>query len=189
MLGMRLVRLIEGHAEALSRGLAEQIRILERTSDFRMIPAKELRLAATEIYRNLGEWLLQKTEGDIAIQFRAIGARRASEGIRLQQLVWALMLTRDHLWRFLQREAFADNAVELHGELELHQQLNRFFDCAIYYAILGYQEGQQPPAAEGDLRRAGKLTPPVRLMSEADDVQPKLKLMKSSQSPAPSPAR
>lgn len=55
MLGIRLVRLIEQHSEALSRGLSEQIRSAERTSDFKQIPSKDLRLAATEVYRNLGE--------------------------------------------------------------------------------------------------------------------------------------
>lgn len=143
MLGIRLVRLIEKHSEKLSQGLAQRIRSSERTSDFSKIAPKDLRLAATEVYRNLGEWLLQKTESDIASRFKAVGSRRAAEGIRLHQLVWALMLTRDHLWHFLQREAFADNIVELHGELEFHRQLNQFFDYAVYYAVLGYQEAVQ----------------------------------------------
>lgn len=165
MLGIRLVRMIEKHSEALSRGLSEQIRSSERTSDFSKIPAKDLRLAATEVYRNLGEWLLQKTETDIAANFRAIAARRAAEGIRLPQFVWALMLTRDHLWHFLQREAFADNVVELHGELEFQQQLNQFFDYAIYYAILGYQEAGLQSMRKSELRRAQDLAVSIGLMS------------------------
>jgi hypothetical protein len=160
MLGIRLVRLIEAHAEALSQGLAQRIRNSERTSDFNKIPARNLRLAATEVYRNLGEWLLQKTESDIASRFRCVGSRRATEGISLHQTVWALVLTRDYLWHFLQREAFADNVIELHGEMEFHRQLEQFFDIAIYYAIVGYQEAvqrglpkQKPPdiAESGDV--------------------------------------
>ena len=95
MLAMRFVRLIEAHSEVLSKGLTEQIRKSDRTSDFRKIPAQELRLAATEVYRNLGEWLLQKTENDIAARFRAVASRRAAEGISLHQFVWALILSRD----------------------------------------------------------------------------------------------
>src|SRR5215471_4838698 len=72
MLAMRLVRLIEAHSEALSQGLAKEIRKSDRTTDFRKIPPEELRLAAIEVYRNLEEWLLQKTEADIAERFRAI---------------------------------------------------------------------------------------------------------------------
>jgi hypothetical protein len=166
MLGMKLVRLIEAHSEALSRGLMEQIRKSERTSDFRKIPPNDLRLAAAEVYRNLGEWLLQKTESDIANRFRSIAARRLAEGIGLHQTVWALMLTRDHLLRFLRREAFADNIVELHGELELQQMLNQFFDRAVYYVILGYDEARQQCAPKSDLRRVQELAISIGLMPE-----------------------
>ena len=59
MVGLNLARLIERHAERLARGVTEQIRMSERTSDFRKIPAQDLQLAAVDVYRNLGEWLLQ----------------------------------------------------------------------------------------------------------------------------------
>ncbi len=64
---------------------------------------------------------------DIESRFRAIGTRRAAEGVGLHQFVWALITSRDHLWHLLQREAFACNVVELYGELELHQMLTQFF--------------------------------------------------------------
>ena len=143
MLALKLVRLIERHSEALAQGLTEQIRKSERTSDFRRIEPAELQLAAAEVYRNLGEWLLQKTEKDIEGRFRAIGTRRAAEGVGLHQFVWALLISRDHLWRFLQRESFADTVVELHGEMELHQMLNQFFDLALYHGIQGYDQARQ----------------------------------------------
>jgi hypothetical protein len=111
MLAMRLVKLIEAHSGELCRDLTEQIAESERTSDFRRIPPEELRLAASEVYRNLGEWLLQKTESDIEARFRSVAARREAEGIRLPQFVWALLLSRDRLWHFLRRESFADNVV------------------------------------------------------------------------------
>ena len=167
MLGIRLVRLIEEHSAELARGLTTQIRQSERTSDFREIPAEDLRLAAAEVYRNLGEWLLQKTEEDIGARFRAVGARRAAESIRLHQLIWALLLSREHLWRFLRHQAFADNIVALHGEMELQRVLSRFFDQAIYYAVLGYQEagGCSP---KGDLARARDLAVAIGLMASQD---------------------
>jgi|SRR5579862_3838713 len=166
MLGIRLVRLIEAHSEALARGLTEQIRKSERTPEFRKIPARDLRLAATELYRNLGEWLLNKTDADIARRFKAVAAQRVGQGIPLHEFVWALMLTRDHLWHFLRQEAFADNIVELHAELELHQLLSQFFDRAIYYAMIGYEEVGQPLEGKSDLERARDLVVSIGLMSQ-----------------------
>ena len=82
MLRLKLVRLIEKHSEELVGGLTEQIHLSEHTSDFRRIPAAELDLAAAEVYRNLGEWLLQKINKDIETRFRANGARGAGRGSR-----------------------------------------------------------------------------------------------------------
>lgn len=154
MLGMKLVRLIEAHSEALSQGVVNVIRASERTSDFRAIPREDLQRRVCEVYRNLGEWLLQKTEGDIAIRFKAVATRRAAEGIRLPQFIWALMLTRDHLLHFLRHEAFADNVVALYGELELHQLLDQFYDRAVYHAIVGYEEASSKGRTRSSLNRA-----------------------------------
>jgi hypothetical protein len=165
MLGTRLVRLIERHSEVLSGGLTEVIRKTERTSDFRKISPQQLQAAVLDVYRHLGEWLLQKTESEIEGRFRAVGARRAGEGIRLEQMIWGLMLSRDHLLRFLRREGFADSIVLLHGELEVHQLLNQFFDRAIYYAILGYEAGRQQQDSKNELARARGLAIAIGLMS------------------------
>jgi hypothetical protein len=166
MLAMKLVRLIEKHSEALSRELMEQVLKSELTCDFQKIPQEDLRLAATDLYRNLGEWLLQKRESDIANRFKAVAAERVAEGIQPQQMVWALMLTRDHLWRFLREEAFADSILQLHAELELLQLLNQFFDRAIYYAIQGYEEAEERRRRKTDWHRAQELAVSIGLMAE-----------------------
>jgi hypothetical protein len=164
---MRLLRLIEAHSDDLSRGLSEKILTSERTSDFRKIQPEDLRLAAAEVYRNLGEWLLQKPENDIEVRFRAAGARRAADGVRLHQMVWALQLSREHLWQFLRRQSLADNVVALYGEMELQRLLNQFFDRAIYYAVLGYEEaGHCSP--KGELARARDLAISIGLMAAQD---------------------
>ena len=149
MLALRLVRLIEEHSEELAAGLTDKLRKSERTCDFCKVSPEELCLAAAEIYRNLGAWLLQKTETDIAERFNALAARRAREGVGLHQFVWALMISRNHLWQFLQRKAFPDNIVQLSGKLELQQMLDQFFDRAVYYSVLGYQETEDRNGARG----------------------------------------
>lgn len=166
MLGMKLVRLIEAHSEALSQGVVNVIRASERTSDFRAIPREDLQRRVCEVYRNLGEWLLQKTEGDIAIRFKAVATRRAAEGIRLPQFIWALMLTRDHLLHFLRHEAFADNVVALYGELELHQLLDQFYDRAVYHAIVGYEETSTKVRTRSGLNRAEPVLSPSTIPAQ-----------------------
>jgi hypothetical protein len=140
MLGLNLVHLIEKHSEELALGLTEEVRNSARTCEFKKIPRDELHLAALEVYRNLEAWLMQKKENDVGKRFRAIAARRAAQGVSLRQLVWALVISRNHLWRFLRQESFVETLLEVFGELEVLQLLNQFFDRATYYSVLGYEE-------------------------------------------------
>jgi hypothetical protein len=140
MIGTRLVHLIERHADELAIGLTAKLRQSELTSDFRKIPPEELQKTTAELYRNLGEWLLKKTDKDIEQHFVSIAQYRAAEGIRLPQFVWAVVITRNHLHQFLLGHAFADSIFELYSELELQQLLSQFFEHAVYYAVVGYEE-------------------------------------------------
>ena len=148
MIGTRLVHLIERHADELAIGLTAKLRQSELTSDFRKIPPEELQKTTAELYRNLGEWLLKKTEKDIEQHFVSIAQYRAAEGIRLPQFVWAVVVSRNHLHQSLLGQAFADSIFELYSEFELQQLLSQFFERAIYYAVVGYEDARQSPGAK-----------------------------------------
>jgi hypothetical protein len=147
MLGSRLVSLIERHSDKLTQGLVDKLYNCSRTADCRKISPEELAEGAHDIYRNLSDWLLTKTESDVELRYTAIGARRAGQGVALPQLVWAILLSKEHLWAFLQREGLVTGPVELFGELELLQLLDQFFDRAVYYVVAGYSEMAQRKAA------------------------------------------
>src|SRR5689334_23393061 len=104
MLGSRLVGLIERNSNELAEGLAAKLCNSSRTADFRKIPPDELAKGAHEIYSNLSDWLLTKTKSDIEVRYTAIGGKRAEQEVELSQLVWAILMSKEHLWAFLQRE-------------------------------------------------------------------------------------
>ncbi|HET7185127.1 MAG TPA: hypothetical protein VFI82_10605 [Terriglobales bacterium] len=147
MLGGHLVRLIERHADELAEGLMKKLRSSDRTAAFRNVPQEELNSGAREIYTNLGDWLLTKTESDIELRYTQLGSRRARQGVPLTQFLWAIMVGKEHLFAFLQREGFAEGVVQLYGELELLQLLDQFFDRALYYAAVGYEHARTSKAA------------------------------------------
>jgi len=154
MFSYRLVRLIESHADALAQGLEEKVQSNSQVLHFRNVPGHELRERVYEIYRHLGEWLLGKNELDIEHRYREIGARRARQRVPLSEVVQAIVLTKENLWEFLKGEAVMDRAVEIMGELELLQMLEMFFDRAIYYAAVGYEQETSRPAGEEEALRA-----------------------------------
>jgi len=140
MVALRLVRLIESHSEELADGFVRKLLTSERTSSYRNLPVQELRSAALNVYQNLGDWLITKTEDDVELRYRELGLKRASEGVPLSQFMASMLITKEHLLSYLRREAMSDGALQLYGEIELLQSLNNFYDRAIYYASMGYEQ-------------------------------------------------
>jgi hypothetical protein len=140
LLAYHLVRLIERHADELASSLSQQVQRSPRTAEFsRRVPQQDLKLRVYEIYRDLGDWLLKRTEGEIERRYREIGMRRAGQRVPFSQLAYAIILTKENLWSFLLKTAGVDRTIEVYGELELLQQLDYFFDRAITYASAGHE--------------------------------------------------
>ncbi len=139
MIAHKLIDLIEKNSAPLAHGLLGTFRGSEKMADLSKVPTQELEARAFEVYRNLSEWLLHRTESDIEQRYVEIGRRRAQQGVALSHLLWALIAVKRHLWEFLNRETTADQMIELQQELELIRMVDRFFDLAIYYAVRGYE--------------------------------------------------
>ncbi len=146
MLAYRLVRLIENHSDELARSLLQRVHDSPHAKDYSRVPPEELRLRVHEIYRHLGEWLLGKSEADIESRYMQIGARRAQQEVPLSQVFWTIILTKENLFEFMKQESIADRPVEVFGEFELLQLLEQFFDHAIYYAAMGYEQATETHA-------------------------------------------
>ena len=107
MLTYRFVRLIEDRSDALASGLLHKVQRSSRTEAYHKVPPEELKQRVYEIYRHLGEWLLDKSEADIEQRYTEIGTRRAHQGVPLSQLIWAIVLTKDNLWEFILNESYS----------------------------------------------------------------------------------
>jgi len=140
MLAYRLVRLIETHSDGLANGLLARVQSSEFTRDYCKVPSIDLQERVYEIYRHLGEWLLGKTDFDIRKRYMEIGALRAEQQVPLSQLVWVIVLTKENLLDYLKNEAGMERPTEVFGELEMLQLLDQFFDRAIFYASMGYEQ-------------------------------------------------
>lgn len=140
MLATRLMHLIETHADPLTDRLAERLRTDSRTTAYRRLDDAEIRSRILHVYRNLGRWLEQASEGQVEHEHLGLGRARRAEGVPLSQVVAALLLTRRNLWEFIESEAVAGTVLELRQELELQLLVVRFFDRAIYHTVRGYEE-------------------------------------------------
>jgi hypothetical protein len=119
MIALRLVRLIEHHSDELAAELVVKLETSSRTADLRKVPIDELRRRLQETLRHLSEWLLTKTGRDVERRYFEIGGRRASQGVALSDFCWSIVLVKEHLWEFLQRQGSMHGPVEIYGEMEL----------------------------------------------------------------------
>ena len=157
MFALRLVHLIEDHADRLAEGLMRKLQNSESCSELLdAVPASELRHRAHEIYQNVADWLLNKSDSEIEERYIGLGARRAHQGVPYSQMLYALLATKENLWEYLRDEALLEPR-ELIGEMDLLYTLDRFFDRAAYFSSVGYESEREselmhalsPRSAEG----------------------------------------
>ena len=141
MLSTRLVRLIETHADELTRGLVSHLKTHPRTPSLHGYAEADLR-GAHSLYLNLGEWLSGKNETEARKKYEELGRRRHAEGLPLSEILYALAVTKNHLLEFATTSSEGMSAIEGHGERELILMVSRFFDNAMYFTATGYEQAK-----------------------------------------------
>jgi len=155
MIALKLVRLIETHHEELAHSLMRKVEECTKCADLKkLVPREELERRYEEVYRHMSDWLLNKTEHDIFTAYTGLGKHRFEQGVPFEQFLWGIMLVKENLWDFFERESVDVTALTLHGEFELMRLLGQFFDKALYYAALGYWEAHEFAERERQLTHA-----------------------------------
>ena len=143
MFAIRLVQLIETHADKLSEALIHKLKNAEECSELlEKVPAHELKHRTYEIYRHLSDWLMTKTLSEVEERYIGLGVRRAKQGVPFSQVMFAVQATKHVLWDYLLLEGLLEPE-DLIGEMELVRNLGQFFDRALYYAAIGYEQAEK----------------------------------------------
>jgi hypothetical protein len=146
----RLIRTIETNAEELTEGTVKKLQSSARTEAYHKLPHNDLYNRCYEIYHNLGLWLWEKSDQAIQARYNELGVKRFAEGIPLEQVSWALVLTKERLLEYLGGCGLGDSAMELYQQQEFVRLIGHFFDRALCYTAEGYERhASQKLAAEG----------------------------------------
>jgi len=149
MLSDRLVRLIEHHADELTRALVEDLHTNPRTVSYHRFSREAIQQRTYNVYKDLGLWLNSKAEEEIEARYTGLGKQREAEGIPLSEVVYALTLTKYHLRDYIRVAGLVDSAIGLYQALEFQRLLGQFFDKAIYYTVRAYERAANFEAAAG----------------------------------------
>ncbi len=149
MLSARLIKMIEDHAEELTRGVIRDLQSNKRMPHYRRLTHEDLHHRTYMVFRNLGQWLSHESDETIETNYTDLAKKRIAEEIPLSEIVYALILVKFHLLDYISSAGLMDSAVELHEERELHRLVGNFFDRAIYYTVRGYEHEAAAEHAKG----------------------------------------
>jgi len=150
MFPTKLIQLIETHADKLAEGLLHKLQHSDRCRQLlHHVPHDELQRRVYEIYHHLNDWLRSTTESEIEERYIGIGVRRARQGVPFSELMWAINTVKEHLCHYLEQEGLLEQPVDLYGDWQLLQSVERFFDRALYFAAVGYESVDQPQIEHG----------------------------------------
>jgi hypothetical protein len=140
MRALKLVQHLKADADSMSERLLEKIRNSRRCSELLLrVPAEEHKRYALDVYRDLMEWTEANADKQIEARYVELGRLRAQQGVPFSHLFWAVCITRDFLCDYVQQECLIDEPVEFWGGVMLIRSLNQFFDHALYFSLIGYQ--------------------------------------------------
>jgi hypothetical protein len=150
MLGARLLLLIQAHAGSLTHDVVKDLTTNERTPTFRRLSPTDVESRVAALYYNLGKWIGDPDERAVREEYEEMGRIRFREGARVSELVYALLLTKQHLRRYIREHGLVDFPgdrvppeellpLELHSIQELNYQVGEFFDRALYHLARGYE--------------------------------------------------
>ena len=150
MIAAKLVELIESHATRFSRDVVEDLATNERTWGFRTVPREELEDRIFRIVHHLGNWIGDPRAVMVQSEFADWGGRRFAQGIPLSELVYAVIVLKQHLRRYVLDHGLIDAAfpradgdyvlpMHLYSVQDLNARLSLFFDEALYHLARGYE--------------------------------------------------
>jgi hypothetical protein len=141
VISQKLVHLIETNADELTERWLKNVRIHPDTPTYRTFSDERLKKRALDVYAHLGRWVgYEEHHEEVERSYAALGAERCREGFALSEVLAALILTKNELWKFVQERGFFDSALQLYQTLELHNRVVAYFDRAVLYTARGYEE-------------------------------------------------
>jgi hypothetical protein len=163
MLGARLLLLIQSHAGPLTTETLQDLTTNERTASFRRLPAAEVESRIALLFNNLAKWIGDPNDEAVRREYEEMGRTRFREGVPVSELVYAIILTKKHLRRYIREHGLVDFAgdrvmpgellpLELHSIQELNYQVGEFFDRALFYLARGYEAEAGAASAAGPRR-------------------------------------
>jgi len=145
LLSTPAIRVIEEHSADIAQAWFDEMLTSPTTRGYRRLDSEEMRDTARTALSRLDAWVWGDAAAEeVAAFYRALGARRAAQGCRLDEVISSISLLKLHVWRFSRTLGSFETQVDAYQLLELSFRVTSFFDRAIYHVARGFAERDQP---------------------------------------------
>ena len=150
MISAKLIELIQVHASRLTSDVVHDLLTNERTRAFRTASREDLEQRTFQIFHHLGDWIGGPQADRVEAEFSEWGRRRFAQGIPLNEIVYAVIILKQHLRRYIREHGLMDASfprveadyvlpMHLHSLQDLNATVGAFFDEALYHLARGYE--------------------------------------------------
>lgn len=145
MLYQKFIRLVEEHADDLIQKWIIEVRTNPSTHGYKDLPEEVLRDRVFDVYKKLGNWILDEDPNyrATANHFMKLGVERTEEGINVSEIIYAIILARVVLWKYVMDKVIITGALDLQHALDFYHKVNNFFDKAIYFIAAGVEKNKE----------------------------------------------
>jgi hypothetical protein len=154
MIAGKLIELIESQAGRLAADVAQDLATNPRTRGFRAVPRADLEERIFRLVHHLGDWIGNRRSEKVQIEFADWGRRRFGQGIAINEIVYAIIVLKQHLRRYIRENGLleasfprseADYVLPMHlnSLQDLNAQIGQFFDEALYHLTVGYEQASK----------------------------------------------
>ena len=138
---LKLVNLIETHAEPIARQWARDVRKNPRTPSYHNIPEDKLVPVGVKFYDNFKQMFFTDKPADTSQQYFARYAEEQHQrNIPLNEALYALIMMRRHIWLYAEFQTIFISAVEQKQAVDSLVRTILMFDYAIFFISQRYQE-------------------------------------------------
>lgn len=140
MVSAKLVQLIEEHWDNIARRAVRRIRGCSDLPHLQQMPESEVHQICQRTLHNLGHWLTDVPDKEIAGRYHDIGRQRCHDGMPLHEAVRGLQLMKASVLDYIREHGFTGSSVEILAEEELEHHLGEFYDLLVFHLVKGYEE-------------------------------------------------
>lgn len=151
---LKLVALIESHAESIAEQWAKDVKKNARTPSYHTLPDETLIMMAVRFYDNFSQMFYTDKPAEISRPyFYQYAEEHFRQHIPLNESLYALILMRRHIWLYAEFQTIFISAVEQKQAVDSLVRTILMFDYAITFITQRYEE-----LLHGEIeRRMGRL--------------------------------